>query len=549
MRLLGYHISDKPAEDQCLVYELYGGGSLANLLKTAEGRNKLDWRLRVKTATCIASALVYLHSKATFHRDVKPGNICFSESLDKVVLIDYGIAIIMDENNARTSVEVTSVVGTRSYMAPEYKDTGIYRAECDVFSLGVVLRTLLSGNTKIEHPGPADVDIMAGDWDLTVLTELQQLMAQCCAIQPQSRPTMQELHDRLLHTDQRSQPALDEEEEATIDEELTKSRMVSGRGDDVGRKGDCMCGLAGVQGLVCLQVESPHFCCHSCFREHLTENLGEDEIHCRAPGCGSVAYTLDQIKDHASPALLSKHLQFQRKNSQAITGLALGRFLEKMEKRFDKRLDRAVSKLMRGQELLGKDELSCPTLCFIVPTKANRGKQGFMSMVHSLRDLAQTSLLLYFVCAYDKKPVWPPLRLYKNKAWVKKVAPAIHLSILIVSVALQISKVAEQIVQIPVPGFNLKEQLGKTEALVSEFVSTEDAATIERFASSISSGSDSSAFSLQATKLVDTAYQVIKEATEGDSEWRKSMVLVQCKKTGEFGWVRKSNAEKWEKSL
>ena len=83
---------------------------------------------------------------------------------------------------------------------------------------------------------------------------------------------------------------------------------------------------------------------------------------------------------------------------------------------------------------------------------------------------------------------------------------------------------------------------------MSEFVSPEDAATIERFASSISSGSDSSVFSLQATKLVDTAYQVIKEATEGDSEWRKSMVLVQCKKNGEFGWVRKSNAEKWEKS-
>ena len=215
-----------------------------------------------------------------------------------------------------------------------------------------------------------------------------------------------------------------------------------------------------------------------------------------------------------------------------------------MEKRFDKRVDRAVSKLMRGQELLGKDELSCPTLCFIVPTKANRGKQGFMSMVHSLRDLAQTSLLLYFVCAYDKKPIWPPLSLYKNKAWAKKVAPDIHLSILIVSVALQMPKVAEQIV----PGFNSKEQIGKTEALVSEFVSPEDAATIERFASSISSGSDSSVFSLQATKLVDTAYQVIKEATEGDSEWRKSMVLVQCKKNGEFGWVRKSNAEKWEKS-
>ena len=310
VRLLGYRISDTPSEEQCLVYELYGGGSLAELLKTAEGRNKLDWRLRVKTATCIASALVYLHSKATFHRDVKPGNICFSESLGKVVLIDYGIAIIMDENNVRTSVEVTSVAGTRSYMAPEYKDTGIYRAACDVFSLGVVLRTLLSGNTKIEHPGPTEVDNMAGDWDLTVLA---QLMAQCCEIHPQSRPTMQELHDRLLHIDQRSQPALDEEEEATIKEELTKSRMVSGRGDDVGRRGDCMCGLAGVRGLVCLQVESPHFCCRSCFREHLTENLGEDEINCRAPVCDSVAYTLDQIQDHAPPVLLSKHLQFQRK--------------------------------------------------------------------------------------------------------------------------------------------------------------------------------------------------------------------------------------------
>ena len=549
MRLLGYHISDNPLDDQCLVYELYGGGSLADLLNTAEGRNNLDWRLRVKTATCIASALVYLHSKATFHRDVKPGNICFSESFDKVVLIDYGIAIIMDEDSARTSVEVTSVIGTRSYMAPEYKLTGIYRAVCDVFSLGVVLRTLISGNTKIapdiRAPGPVEVDDMAGDWNLQALTELQQLMAQCCAIDPQSRPTMQELHDILLHIDQRSQPALDKEEEATINEELTKSRTVSGSGDDIGHKGDCMCGRVDVQGLVCLQAESPHFCCHSCFREHLTENLGEHEIVCREPGCKSAAYTLDQIKDHASQALLSKHLQFQRKNSQAIAD-RLSHILERLEN-VDQRVDRAVNKLMRGQELLGKDELSCPKLCFIVPTKANRGKQGIMSMVHSLRDLAQTTVLLYFVCDYDKTPVLPPLMLYKNKAWVRKVAPAVQLSILIAGLALNLNGVPAQI---PVPGMDFKDQLRNLEALMSEFVSPEDAATIERCcASSVSSGRDSSAFSLPATKLADTSYQVIKEAAKGNSEWRTSMVLVQCKKTGEFGWVRKNNAEKWAKSL
>ena len=557
MRLLGYHISDNPLDDQCLVYELYGGGSLAGLLKTAEGRTNLDWRLRVKTAACIASALVYLHSKATFHRDVKPGNICFSESFEKVVLIDYGIAIIMDENTVQTSYDVTEVVGTRSYMAPEYKATGFYRAACDVFSLGIVLRTLISGNTKIPQgvraPGPAEVDDMAGDWNLQALTELQQLMAQCCAIDPQSRPTMKELHDRLLHIDQHNQPALNEEEEATINEELTKSRTVSGRGGDIGHRGDCMCGRLDVQGLVCLQTESPHFCCHSCFREHLTENLGEHEIVCREPGCSSAPYTLDQIMDHASQALLSKHVKLQRKNSRSFQG-SLSCILERFEASFDQRVDKAVrsallpeiSKIMRGQELLGKDELTCPKLCFIVPTKANRGKQGFMSMVHSLRDLAQTTILLYFVCDYDKSPVLSPLVLYKNKAWVRKVAPAIQLSILIASLALNIEGVP---VQIPVPGFNFKDQLRNMEALMSEFVSPEDAATIERFASSISSGSESSTFSLTATKLADTSYQEIKEAAKDKPEWRTSMVLVQCKKTGEFGWVRKSNAEKWAKSL
>ena len=70
------------------------------------------------------------------HRDIKPDNIMITEE-NTVRLIDFGLA-------AASQAKLTAVAGTPYYMAPEVIK-GKYGAQSDLWSLGVVLYTLVSG--------------------------------------------------------------------------------------------------------------------------------------------------------------------------------------------------------------------------------------------------------------------------------------------------------------------------------------------------------------------------------------------------------------------
>ena len=71
------------------------------------------------------------------HRDIKPDNIMITND-DRVRLIDFGLAV---ESKRR---DLTEIAGTPYYMAPEViKST--YGKQSDLWSLGVVLYTLVSG--------------------------------------------------------------------------------------------------------------------------------------------------------------------------------------------------------------------------------------------------------------------------------------------------------------------------------------------------------------------------------------------------------------------
>lgn len=79
------------------MYEYAAGGSLESLLKNEKGRKALDWRKRLNASISTLSALKYLYSKDCSHRDLKPDNICFTEHLDRVILIDFGLSrLVLD---------------------------------------------------------------------------------------------------------------------------------------------------------------------------------------------------------------------------------------------------------------------------------------------------------------------------------------------------------------------------------------------------------------------------------------------------------------------
>ncbi len=105
---------------------------------TSEGR--LDLAEAVHVVTAVAEGLDYAHSKGVVHRDVKPANILLTTE-SGIKLTDFGIARL-DTSNLTLEGQL---LGTPNYMAPEQIQGQATDHRADVFSLGVVLYEMLTG--------------------------------------------------------------------------------------------------------------------------------------------------------------------------------------------------------------------------------------------------------------------------------------------------------------------------------------------------------------------------------------------------------------------
>jgi serine/threonine-protein kinase len=126
-----------------LVMRYYPDGSLSRRL-AREGR--LEPSAIARLGAQLADALAAAHGRGVLHLDVKPDNILLDEA-GHPALVDFGIARL---TAARESAHEGLVSGTPHYMSPEQVAGDVLDGRADVYSLGVVLYEMATGQRPIE---------------------------------------------------------------------------------------------------------------------------------------------------------------------------------------------------------------------------------------------------------------------------------------------------------------------------------------------------------------------------------------------------------------
>ncbi|KAI9121232.1 hypothetical protein K1719_008265 [Acacia pycnantha] len=203
--------------NQCmfLIYEYMERGSLFYVLNDDDEAKELDWSMRVNTIKGIANALFYMHHDCDppiIHRDVTSNNVLLN-SKKEAFLSDFGTARILDPDSSNQ----TLLVGTYGYVAPELAYTLVVTAKCDVYSFGVLTLETFMGR----HPGELIlsfsktcsecillIDVLdprlplPSPKDAQDVTLLVTIALACLNSSPKYRPSMQQVSQRLLSSNQ-----------------------------------------------------------------------------------------------------------------------------------------------------------------------------------------------------------------------------------------------------------------------------------------------------------------------------------------------------------
>lgn len=129
------------------------GGTLKDLCGT-----QLPYTKAIKLILPIAKALKYANEHGIIHRDVKPANILITEN-DEPMLSDFGIAKIINSENVThdTLTQMGIGIGTPEYMSPEQANGKTLDTRSDLYSLGVVLFELITGQKPFTADTPLSV--------------------------------------------------------------------------------------------------------------------------------------------------------------------------------------------------------------------------------------------------------------------------------------------------------------------------------------------------------------------------------------------------------
>jgi serine/threonine protein kinase len=135
-----------------IVMELVEGHTLTTLIGEC---GSLGPGRALRLGCQVAEGLQAAHRKGVVHRDIKPDNIMV-ETGDVVKVMDFGVARLRESENTRLT-QAGFMVGTPQYMAPEQIEGGEVTERTDIYSLGIVLYEMLTGEAPFKAKTPAAV--------------------------------------------------------------------------------------------------------------------------------------------------------------------------------------------------------------------------------------------------------------------------------------------------------------------------------------------------------------------------------------------------------
>ncbi|XP_074565439.1 G-type lectin S-receptor-like serine/threonine-protein kinase At2g19130 [Curcuma longa] len=213
IRLMGFC---SQGTKKLLVYEFMSSGSLATQL-FHNNSNVLDWNTRYQIAIRTARGLAYLHEQCRdniIHCDIKPENILLDDALMPKVA-DFGLAKLFGRNFSKV---LTTIRGSRGYLAPEWIEGTPITTKVDVYSYGMMLFEVISGKRNLVcatescfefFPTVATSKLINGDVeglldhrlegeaDLGELEVACKLAGWCIQDDESSRPTMSQIVQAL----------------------------------------------------------------------------------------------------------------------------------------------------------------------------------------------------------------------------------------------------------------------------------------------------------------------------------------------------------------
>lgn len=139
---------------QYIVMEYIDGITLKEYLKQRGGA--LTWKEVVHFGTQVLSALEHAHSKGIVHRDVKPQNIMLLAD-GSIKMMDFGIARF---SRAQSQTVSDKAIGSVHYISPEQAKGDHTDARTDIYSVGVMLYEMLSGQLPFDGTGAVSIAIM-----------------------------------------------------------------------------------------------------------------------------------------------------------------------------------------------------------------------------------------------------------------------------------------------------------------------------------------------------------------------------------------------------